>query len=166
FTIRLPLTLAILDGQLIRVGSETYIVPLVSIIESLQIRRENLNKVAGQAEVYKLRNEYIPFIRMHELFGIAAQSADLNGGLMVVVEGDGKRAGLVVDDLLAQQQVVIKSLETNYHRIEGLSGATILGDGTVALIVDVTGLINLSHKSYSPRSGNSGARNVTQVAAA
>ncbi|MCI0507966.1 MAG: chemotaxis protein CheA [Gammaproteobacteria bacterium] len=166
FTIRLPLTLAILDGQLVRVGSETYIVPLISIIESLQIKPEYVNKVAGQAEVYKLRNEYIPFIRMHDLFGVVTPTTDISGGLMVVVEGDGKRAGLVVDDLLAQQQVVIKSLETNYRRIDGLSGATILGDGTVALIVDVTGLINLSHKSHLPRSGNHGAEKITQVAAA
>ena len=149
FTIRLPLTLAILDGQLVRVGTETYIVPLVSIIESLQIKSEKVNIVAGHAEVYKLRDEYIPFIRLHDLFGLESDSSQLHGGLMVIVEGDGKRAGLVVDDLLAQQQVVIKSLETNFKRVEGLSGATILGDGTVALIVDVTGLINLSHKNIS-----------------
>jgi len=154
FIIRLPLTLAILDGQLVRVGQETYIVPLVSIIESLQIKPENVNKIAGQAEVYKLRDEYIPFIRMHDLFGIHTTDRNISGGLMVIVEGDGKRAGLVVDDLLAQQQVVIKSLETNYRRIDGLSGATILGDGTVALIVDVTGLINLSHNSPLPSSSD------------
>ncbi|MGD8567885.1 MAG: chemotaxis protein CheA [Gammaproteobacteria bacterium] len=149
FTVRLPLTLAILDGQLVRVGKETYIVPLVSIIESLQIKSEKINVVAGQAELYKLRDEYIPFIRLHELFGLEADTDQLQDGLMVIVEGDGKRAGLVVDDLLSQQQVVIKSLETNFKRVEGLSGATILGDGTVALIVDVSGLISLSHKHVS-----------------
>jgi two-component system chemotaxis sensor kinase CheA len=166
FTIRLPLTLAILDGQLVRVGTETYIVPLVSIIESLQIKPENVNTVAGQLEVYKLRNDYIPFIRMHEVFGTAGHSNAVHGGLMVIVEGDGKRAGLVVDDLLAQQQVVIKSMETNYCRIEGLSGATILGDGTVAFIVDVAGLIKLSHKTCSPPNGKSSDTIRTRTAAA
>lgn len=149
FTVRLPLTLAILDGQLVRVGSETYIIPLVSIIESLQIQSCKINAVAGQAEVYKLRDEYIPFIRLHHLFYLQADNEQLDGGLMVIVEGDGKKAGLVVDDLLAQQQVVIKSLETNFKRVEGLSGATILGDGTVALIVDIAGLISLSRKHVS-----------------
>jgi len=166
FTIRLPLTLAILDGQLVRVGTETYIIPLVSIIESLQIRPQNVNRVAGHAELYKLRDEYIPFIRMHELFGIDANAGTIDGGLMVIVEGDGKRAGIIVDDLLAQQQVVIKSLETNYQRVEGLSGATILGDGTVALIVDIAGLITLSHKSYAPASNRMGGDNTKQIAAA
>ena len=145
FTIRLPLTLAILDGQLVRVGEETYIVPLISIIESLQIRSEQTNAIAGKAEVYKLRDDYIPIVRLYNIFGIQPDNTELNNGLMVVVEGDGVKAGLIVDDLLAQQQVVIKSLETNYSRIDGVSGATILGDGTVALILDISGLISLSH---------------------
>ncbi len=149
FTVRLPLTLAILDGQLVSVGDETYITPLVSIIESLQIDEENVNIIAGRAEVYKLRNEYIPIVRLHEVFNIIPKNKKLSGGLLVVVEGDGKRAGIFVDDLLGQQQVVIKSLETNFKRMDGVSGATILGDGTVALIMDVSGLIRLSHQ-YSP----------------
>lgn len=143
FTIRLPLTLAILDGQLVRVGEDTYVFPLISIIESIQVKPEQVNAVAGKAELYKLRDEYIPIIRAHRVFSMPEEEQDLAGRLMVVVEGDGHRAGVIVDDLLAQQQVVIKSLETNYKRIEGLSGATILGDGTVALILDVTGLISM-----------------------
>lgn len=139
--IRLPLTLAILDGQLVSVGKQTYVVPLTSIIESLQIRRDQIKSVAGQAQVYLLRDEYIPIIRLCDVFGARPGSSDLDGGLMVVVEGDGQKAGLVVDDLLAQQQVVIKSLETNFKRVDGLSGATILGDGTVAMILDIGGLI-------------------------
>ncbi len=145
-TIRLPLTLAILDGQLIRVGSDTYIVPLVSIIESLQVNDKQVNAIAGQAELYKLRDEYIPIVKLHEIFGLRADSERLSDGLIVVVEGDGQRAGLFVDDLLGQQQVVIKSLETNFRPVEGVSGATILGDGTVALILDITGLISLSRQ--------------------
>ena len=149
FTIRLPLTLAILDGQLVRVADETYIVPLVSIVESLQLNSGDINVIAGQAEVYRLRDEYIPCITLRSLFGDTTKTSELDGGLMVIVEGDGKRAGLIVDDLLAQQQVVIKSLETNFKRVDGLSGATILGDGTVALIADVAGLIELSHSVHS-----------------
>lgn len=146
FTVRLPLTLAILDGQLVSVGDETYITPLVSIIESLQIDEKNVNIIAGKAEVYKLRNEYIPIVRLHEVFNITPKNKKLSGGLLVVVEGDGRRVGIFVDDLLGQQQVVIKSLETNFKRMDGISGATILGDGTVALIMDVSGLIRLSHQ--------------------
>ena len=149
FTVRLPLTLAILDGQLVRVGDHTYIIPLVSIVESLQVRKKNVNAIAGKTELYKLRDEYIPVIRLYEAFNIRPDTKSLENGLLVVVEGDGKKAGLLVDDLLAQQQVVIKSLETNFRRIDGLSGATILGDGTVALILDVAGVIRVSHGRYS-----------------
>lgn len=152
FTIRLPLTLAILDGQLIRVGNHTYIIPLVSIIESLQIKKQQVSAIGGNAELYKLREEYLPIIRLYDAFSIEADNKVLDGGLLVVVEGDGQRAGLLVDDLLAQQQVVIKSLETNFHKVEGLSGATILGDGTVALIVDIAGVIRVSKEgSYLSR---------------
>jgi two-component system chemotaxis sensor kinase CheA len=145
FTIRLPLTLAILDGQIISAGSDTYIMPLVSIVESLQIRPEMINIVAGRGETVKLREEFIPIIRLHEIFGITdAEATDLCDGLLVVVEGDGKRCGLFVDDLIGQQQVVVKSLEANYQQVEGISGATILGDGSVALILDVPGIFRLA----------------------
>jgi len=150
FTIRLPLTLAILDGQLVRVGTETYIIPLVSIVESLQIKPEHVSLIAGQASVYQLRDEYIPFLKLSDLFSVQTDYSELDRHLMVIVEGDGKHAGLVIDELLAQQQVVIKSLETNFRRVDGLSGATILGDGTVALIVDVAELIKLSHSREAP----------------
>ena len=143
FTIQLPLTLAILDGQLVKVADETFIVPLVSIIESIQVKSDNLSGIAGKAALYKLRDEYIPVIRAHNVFGMEDSNSSLEDRLMVVVEGDGAKAGIIVDDLLAQQQVVIKSLETNYKRVEGLSGATILGDGTVALILDVSGVIDM-----------------------
>lgn len=146
FIIRLPLTLAILDGQLVSAGDQIYIIPLVSIIESLQIIEGNVNLIAGKAEVYKLRDEYIPIIRLYDVFNIPPKNTDLKGGLLVVVEGDGKKAGIFIDDLLDQQQVVIKSLETNFKRVEGVSGATILGDGTVALIMDISSLIRLSHQ--------------------
>ncbi len=144
FTIRLPLTLAILDGQLVKVGNETYIIPLVSIIESLEIETDNINTIAGTAEVYKMRDEYIPLVRLYDVFDVVPGTTRLQDCLLVVVEGDGGKAGILVDDLLSQQQVVIKSLETNYKRIQGVSGATILGDGTVALILDMSGLLTLA----------------------
>jgi two-component system chemotaxis sensor kinase CheA len=143
--IRLPLTLAILDGQTIRVGSETYIVPLVSIVESIQIKDSMLNTVVGRGETFTLREEYLPIVRMHEIFGIDDHDArSLTDGILVVVEGEGRKCGLFVDDLLGQQQVVIKSLEANFRRVEGISGATILGDGSVALILDIPGLMRLA----------------------
>ena len=146
FTIRLPLTLAILDGQLVKVGNETYIIPLVSIIESLEIETDNINTIAGTTEVYKMRDEYIPLVRLYEVFDVQPGTHRLQDCLLVVVEGDGGKAGILVDDLLSQQQVVIKSLETNYKRIQGVSGATILGDGTVALILDMSGLLTLARE--------------------
>ncbi len=145
FSIRLPLTLAILDGQLVRVGEEVYIIPLISIVESLQITKQAVNRLAGRAEVYRLRDDYISIIRLYNLFGSKPDSTDLEKGLLVIVEGDGQKVGLFVDDLLGQQQVVIKSLESNFKQVEGVSGATILGDGTVALIMDIGGLIDLSN---------------------
>lgn len=150
FRIRLPLTLAILDGQLIRVGTQTYIIPLVSIVESLQTKPENTKSIAGDVELYRLRDDYIPVVRLHSVFNIACDSTRLEEGLLVVAEAEGQKVGVFVDDLLAQQQVVIKSLETNYQKVEGISGATILGDGTVAMILDISSLIRL----YRTHTGN------------
>ncbi|MFC6669817.1 chemotaxis protein CheA [Marinobacterium aestuariivivens] len=141
FSVRLPLTLAILDGQLVRVGRETCIVPLVSIIETLQTGPQSLNRVAGAERLLHFRDEYIPLLRLGETFGLDSDGGDNRSRLVVVVEAGERRAGLVVDELLGQQQVVIKSLESNFRRVEGLAGATILGDGRVALILDVAGLV-------------------------
>jgi len=144
-TIRLPLTLAILDGQTVVVGDETYIVPLVSIIESIQVKSNMLNMVAGKGETFKLREEYLPIVRLHEVFNIEEPKAtEINDGIIVVVEAGGRKCGLFVDGLLGQQQVVIKSLEANYGKVEGVSGATILGDGSVALILDIPGMMRLA----------------------
>lgn len=153
-TVRLPLTLAILDGQSVSVGQETYIVPLVSIIESIQVKVGMVNKMAGQGETFILRGAYLPIIRLGELFGIETRAQKLEEGLLVVVEGEGKLVGLFVDDLLGQQQVVIKSLETNYQRVDGISGATILGDGSVALILDIPSLIRMSARVNRVRSNS------------
>jgi two-component system, chemotaxis family, sensor kinase CheA len=144
FLITLPLTLAIVDGQSVSVGSETYIVPLTSIIESLQLKPASVNRLSGRGEVFAFRGSYLPVIRLNEIFGIEARARELHEGLVVVVEGEGRRAGLFVDDLLGQQQVVIKSLDANYGHVDGVSGATILGDGSVALILDLPGLMRIT----------------------
>jgi two-component system chemotaxis sensor kinase CheA len=141
FIITLPLTLAIVDGQSVAVGSETYIIPLISIVESMRLKETSISRLSGHNEVFSFRGDYLPIIRLHELFGVEPRAKALHEGLVVIAEGDGRRVGLFVDDLLGQQQVVIKSLEANYGHVEGVSGATILGDGSVALILDVTGII-------------------------
>jgi two-component system, chemotaxis family, sensor kinase CheA len=141
FIITLPLTLAIVDGQTVAVGDESYIVPLTAIVESLQMHAASVNHVVGHGEVLSFRGEYLPVVRLEKVFnahrGHQRESGD---GLIMVVEGDGKRVGLCVDELLGQQQVVVKTLEANYGHVDGIAGATILGDGSVALILDIAGL--------------------------
>ena len=144
FKVHLPLTLAILDGQLVKVGTETYIIPLISIVESLQVDRELINKVSGDMTLYRLRDENVPILPVYQLFGLTTKFTEIEHALLVVVEADGKKVGLMVDHLLAQQQVVIKSLKDNYQQVIGISGATILGDGSVAMILDIPGMIQMA----------------------
>ncbi|MGC1550725.1 MAG: chemotaxis protein CheA [Rhodanobacter sp.] len=146
FTITLPLTLAIIDGLTAAVGEERYIVPLMSIVESVQLRAEQIRTVIGGGELFRFRDGYLPVIRLHEVFGCSGARNAITEGLVIVVEGEGGRAGLFVDELIGQQQAVIKSLEANYRRVNGISGATILADGSVALIVDVLGLMRLQSR--------------------
>jgi len=148
FTIRLPLTLAVLDGQLLQVDGQTYVLPLTAIIESLQMDAKSISGLASDTMVYRLRDQYIPIISLSKLFATGDDhDEDMAGKLLVIVEWADRHIGLRVDDLLSQQQVVIKSLETNYERVTGLSGATILGDGTVSLILDVSSLMDMSSKA-------------------
>jgi two-component system chemotaxis sensor kinase CheA len=144
FTIRLPLTLAILDGQLISVGEQVYIFPLVSIVESIQTHDQMIHRVSGGCDVLRLRNEYIPIVKLWDVFNIKPKHETVENGLLVIVEGDNIKIAVLVDDLLGQQQVVIKSIRENYRPVHGVSGATILGDGTVSLILDISGLIKLA----------------------
>ena len=139
----LPLTLAILDGLTVRVGEETYVFPLASVLESFQGRGADVQTVKGDREVIALRGEFIPVVRLQKLLGARGEDDGVDRTLLVLVEAEGRRAAMAVDELLGQQQVVIKSLETHYRRVEGISGATILGDGRVALILDVPGLMRL-----------------------
>ena len=136
-SISLPLTLAILDGMSVRVGDEIYILPLGYVVESLQPAREDVREIAGQGRVVRVRGEYLPLIALHELFGIDARCTEPSQGILVILESDGARAALLLDELVGQQQVVVKNLESNYRKVPGISGATILGDGGVSLILDV-----------------------------
>ncbi|MBC3874981.1 chemotaxis protein CheA [Undibacterium flavidum] len=140
-TISLPLTLAILDGMSIKVGEEIYILPLGFVVESLQPEREDIKEIKGKGRVIKIRQEYLPLIPLFETFNILPKHTDPSDGITVIVEVDGKKAALFVDDLVGQQQVVVKNIESNYRKIPGISGATILGDGGVSFILDVAALL-------------------------
>ena len=137
--IRLPLTLAILDGMTVSVASETLILPLAYVLEALQPQASEIRSMAGEGRVLRVRGEYLPIVSLSEFYGYGARPA--GESLVVVVEGDGQKIALEVDELVGQQQVVVKNIENNYRRIDGVSGATILGDGRVALIVDIGGLV-------------------------
>lgn len=140
FTIRLPLTLAIVDGMSIALGAQTYILPLTFIVESIQPRAELLRSIAGAGRVLEVRGEYVPVVDMHTLFN-EPSLAGADAGILVLIEAEGKKVALLVDALLGQDQVVIKSLEANYRKVPFVSGATILGDGRVALILDANALV-------------------------
>ncbi|MHB8121009.1 MAG: chemotaxis protein CheW [Desulfuromonadaceae bacterium] len=141
-TISLPLTLAILDGLSVAVGDEKFIIPLNSIIESLQPTAESLNTISGK-NVVQVRGDYIPIIPLYELFNMRARVTEPSKGILVLVDVEGEKAALLVDALLDEHQVVIKSIETNYRKVDGTAGATILGDGRVALILDVNSLLQM-----------------------
>ena len=145
-SIALPLTLAILDGMSIRVGAEVYILPLGFVTESLQPAPADIKDISGQGRVIKVRGEYLPLIALYQVFGIAPRLTDPCQGIVVILEAEGRKAALFVDDLVGQQQVVVKNLESNYRKVSGISGATILGDGGVALILDVAALIRSSRR--------------------
>ena len=137
-TLRVPLTLAIIDGQLIRIGEQSYVMPLLAIIETVEIDPARLKRI-GTAEVYRVRDKIVPVLDLGAALGLRGRG-ETTSRLLMIVEADGSPLGLIVDELLAQQQIVVKSLETNFGRIDGLAGATILGDGNVAFIVDIVAL--------------------------
>jgi two-component system chemotaxis sensor kinase CheA len=146
FVLSLPLTLAILDGMIVAVGRESYIVPLTNIIESLRPKPREIHAVAGCGDVVAIRGQYVPLIPLARLFNVPGAVTDASRGIVVVVEYESRgpesagHVGLVVDELVGQQQVVVKSLEANYGDVQGVGGATILGNGRVALILDIAGL--------------------------
>lgn len=144
--ISLPLTLAILDGMSVKVGDEVYILPLGYVIESLQPVAADVKEIAGQGQVVKIREEYLPLIPLYQIFAIEPSFTDPSQGIVVILEADGKKAALLVDSLVGQQQVVVKNLESNFRKVAGISGATILGDGGVSLILDVSALLRSSRQ--------------------
>jgi two-component system, chemotaxis family, sensor kinase CheA len=142
--VRLPLTLAIMDGMSVGVGEEVYILPLMSVIESFQVQPGNIKTIGGTGRVIEVRDEYMPVLDLEQVFGVQRFDFENAGGIMVVAEAEGGRVALLVDQLLGQQQVVVKNLEANYRRVNDISGATIMGDGRVALILDVGSLVRRS----------------------
>jgi len=138
--VRLPLTLAIMDGMSVGVGSECYILPLASVVESFQIQADTIRSIGGSGQVVQVRDEYLPVVDLERVLAIPRFGQPTHTPVMVVVEAEGRRAALLVDELLGQQQVVVKNLEANYRRVNDVSGATIMGDGRVALILDVGAL--------------------------
>jgi two-component system, chemotaxis family, sensor kinase CheA len=126
------------------VSGETFIVPLNHVIESLQVAEREIHSVSGAGRVISVRGEYVPVVDLRQVFGLPARSRDAAGGVMVILESDGAATALFVDELLGQHQVVIKSLESNYRKVTGISGATIMGDGRVAMILDVPALVKMS----------------------
>lgn len=140
FTIHLPLTLAIVDGMCVSVGEQTFIIPLVHIVESMQPAAEDIKTLAGSDQLLHVRNEYWPILPLYKVMQLEPQFTDANKGITVLIETNKYRFALFVDGLVGQQQVVIKSLEQHYKRVQGIAGATIMGDGSVALIVDVESL--------------------------
>lgn len=144
-TISLPLTLAILDGLSVGIGNQKFIIPLSSIIESLQPTKESLNTINGN-QVIQMRGEYIPIIPLFELFNLETDITSPEKGILILIDVDGEKAAVMVDSLLDELQVVIKSIEDNYRKVEGTAGATILGDGRVAMILDVHSLLEMRNK--------------------
>jgi two-component system chemotaxis sensor kinase CheA len=142
--VRLPLTLAIMDGMSVGVGEEVYILPLSSVVESFQVSAEMIKTVGGSGRVVEVRDEYMPVIELEKVFEVPRFDWEHNSGIMVVVEAESGRVAVLVDELLGQQQVVVKNLESNYRKVNDVSGATIMGDGRVALILDVASLVRRS----------------------
>jgi two-component system chemotaxis sensor kinase CheA len=149
FTLKLPLTLAIIEGMTIRVGRETYIVPMLSILESIRPKSEALKTIVGKGELIDVRGVYLPVIRLYEVFNVEPEHRDPAKAILLVVETEGERVAVMVDEIIGQQQVVIKSMEQNFRKVEGIAGATILGDGTVGFILDARGLLALARQGVS-----------------
>lgn len=145
----LPLTLAILDGMSVRVGEETFILPLNHVTESLQPQADQIYSVAGNERVMQVRGEYLPLVEMHRVFSVGQAQADPTQAIAVIMQAEERRFALLVDHLVGQHQVVVKNLESNYRKVPGISAATILGDGSVALIVDVFALARANREKWS-----------------
>jgi two-component system chemotaxis sensor kinase CheA len=146
FTLKLPLTLAIIEGMTVRVGKETYIVPLLSILESIQPKAGAIQTVVGKGELIDVRSAYLPMIRLYDVFSLQPEHVDPAKAILLILETEGEQVAVMVDEILGQQQVVIKSMEQNFRKIDGIAGATILGDGTVGFILDVRGLLEIARR--------------------
>jgi two-component system chemotaxis sensor kinase CheA len=131
----------------VRVGQETYILPLLSILESIQPKPDTVKTVVGKGELVNVRGTYLPMIRLYETFSITPEHTVPGEAILLILESEGERVAVMVDEILGQQQVVIKSMEHNFRKVEGIAGATILGDGTVGFILDVRGLLDITRRA-------------------
>jgi two-component system chemotaxis sensor kinase CheA len=150
----LPLTLAILDGMSVKVGEEIFILPLNFVMESLQPIADDIYTVAGGERVVRVRGEYLPLVALHQAFNVQGARTEPTQGIITIIQSEGRRFAMLIDELVGQQQVVVKNLETNYRKVHGISAATILGDGRVALIVDVAALNRESRSAHGSHTLN------------
>jgi len=161
----LPLTLAILNGMSVKVGNEAYILPLSYVIESLQPLPEHLHSITSDGHVIKVRGEYLPLIELHRVFDVSGAQVKPTQGILVIVQADDARFALLVDELLGQHQVVVKNLETNYRKVPGISAATILGDGSVAFIIDVGAMPRIQRAQAASAAALAGASRMAPIEA-
>jgi two-component system chemotaxis sensor kinase CheA len=141
-SVRLPLTLAIMDGMSVGVGGEVYILPLASVVETFQADQSKIKSLADRGKVVQVREDYLPVRNLAGVFDVPNPSSEVERSIMLIVEAEGRRSALVVDELIGQHQVVVKNLEANYRKVDGIAGATIMGDGRVGLILDIGYLVN------------------------
>ena len=149
FTVKLPLTLAIIDGMMVKVGKEVLTVPLSVIDRSVRPRLEEVKTVEGKGELVDIRGDYLPLVRLYQLFNIPTEKTDPTQALVIIVQIAKSRYGILVDDVLGQTQAVIKSIDKNFRKVDGTSGATILGDGRVSLILDIHGIERMAFEGPS-----------------
>ncbi|NML46322.1 chemotaxis protein CheA [Ramlibacter sp. G-1-2-2] len=145
-TVSVPLTLAIMEAMTVSIGAETYVLPLAAVVESLSVKASDIHTLPGTGDTLRVREEYLPVLHLARLFPPQQPRGEGAGGIAVIVETEGSNAALIVDELVGQQQVVVKSLEANFRRVPGLAGATVMGDGSVALILDVAHLMRISSR--------------------
>jgi len=144
FTIRLPLTLAVIEGLVVKVGSQRYIIPITSVEQTIQPKRDQLSTVQGRGEICLVRGAPLPLYRLHKIFNIEPRTRDVTEALVLILHDNDRRCCLLVDELLGQQQVVIKSMGESLGTVRGISGAAILGDGSASLILDVAGIMDIA----------------------
>jgi two-component system chemotaxis sensor kinase CheA len=141
-TVSVPLTLAIVEAMIISIGGAVYVLPIATVVETLSVQPGDIHSLPGQGDTLRVRETYLPVVHLAKIFP-PPDATDQPGGIAVIVDADGRQAAMIVDEVIGQQQVVVKSLEANFRKVPGLSGATVMGDGSVALILDVAHIVRM-----------------------